>query len=93
MRSEQQCFESVPDMFAVYGEPCNNCLLFEAGMWCVKHHRQKDVAIATGHIPELTVRRMGGCPDHQMMEGTWHNEEPPKRHQSGYGGSSTNILF
>lgn len=87
-------FEDIPDMAAVYGEPCNNCALWSEGLWCEKGHRQKDVVIATGHIPDLTVRRVGGCSDHAMKEsGPWWHEDPIKPHQSGYGGSSTNLLL
>lgn len=86
-------FANIPDVFDEFGEPCNNCKLYEQGMWCAKWHRQKTVAIETGHIPELTVRRLGGCSDHQILEGTWHGEDPIKPFQSGYGGSSTNILL
>lgn len=87
------CFGDVPSVHAVYGEPCNNCSRWQDGSWCEMRHRQKDVAVVRGHIPELTVRRVGGCPDHLPKEGVWWHEDPPKRHQSGYGGSSTNILF
>lgn len=87
------CFASIPDMFDTYGEPCSNCQLFEDGLWCAKGHRQKMVSIDTGHMPEVVVRRIGGCQDHKIMEGTWHGEDPVKPHQSGYGGSSTNILL
>ena len=78
---------------ALYSEPCNNCALWEGGLWCARGHRQKTIQMETGHIPELTFRKMGGCPDHVLKEGVWWWEDPIKPHQSGYGGSSTNILI
>lgn len=86
-------FDNPGELSLVYGEPCNNCVLWSEGLYCERRHRQKDVAIAQGHIPVLTVRRIGGCPDHQIMAGTWWHEDPIKPHQSGYGGSSTNLLI
>ncbi len=93
MKTEKLAFDTIPDVHAVYGEPCNNCTLWEDGVWCAKRHRQKDVTVLQGHIPDLTVRRFGGCPDHALKEGVWWHEDPIKPHQSGYGGSSTNLLF
>lgn len=86
-------FENIPEMFDAYGEPCSNCTLYDDGVLCTAGHRQREVVINTGHIPSVTVRRRGGCPDHVIKEGDWWNEDPIKRHQSGYGGSSTNLLF
>jgi hypothetical protein len=86
-------FESIPAMFVVYGEPCSNCTRYLEGAFCELRHRQREVSIGTGHIPAVTVRRRGGCPDHNLKEGTWWGEDPIKPHQSGYGGSSTNILI
>jgi hypothetical protein len=77
----------------LYDEPCNNCKRWVRGAWCAKGHRQKRITITTGHIPELTFRKIGGCADHSMKVGTWWHEDPIKPHQSGYGGSSTNILL
>jgi hypothetical protein len=86
-------FENMPEMFDAFGEPCNNCTRYPDGLICDLGHRQKVVRIASGHIPEVTVRKRGGCADHLLKEGDWWNEDPVKRHQSGYGGSSTNLLF
>lgn len=92
MATEKPEFRDPPEMAAVYGEPCNACDLWEEGLVCARGHRQKAVSIATGHIAELHVRRAGGCPDHVPKAGIWWGEDPIKPHQSGYGGSSTNIL-
>lgn len=85
-------FRDPAEMAEVYGEPCNACTLWDEGLFCIKRHRQKDVDISFGHIPVLTVRKIGGCPDHSPKSGVWWHEDPIKPHQSGYGGSSTNIL-
>lgn len=93
MRRETLVLESIPEVFEEFGEPCNNCKLWDDGILCLKKHRQRKIHVATGHIPELVVRKIGGCPDHLIKEGVWWHEDPIKPHQSGYGGSSTNILL
>lgn len=90
--TDRQDFRTIPDVYLVYGEPCNNCTLYYEGALCEKKHRQKLVSVATGHIPELTVRRQGGCPDHELKEGVWWNEEPLQRTTGDYGGNPTSIL-
>ncbi|AXQ69845.1 hypothetical protein HOU03_gp423 [Caulobacter phage CcrSC] len=92
-RRVNEAHESIPDASKVYGEPCNNCKLWDDGFYCLKRHRQKTITINTGHMPDITVRKAGGCPDHEIMAGVWWHEDPIKPHQSGYGGSSTNLLI
>lgn len=92
MGRDRERFENPQTMAAVYGEPCDACDLWESGSWCVREHRQKRVVIETGHIPELTVRRRGGCPDHKPKAGLWWHEDPPSGGNAGYGGTSTNLL-
>lgn len=81
------------EMVEIFGEPCNTCAKWESGAWCVERHRQKDIIIDTGPYDRFTVRRRGGCPDHRPLEGPWWHIDPVKPFQSGYGGSSTNILL
>lgn len=83
----------ISELFGLYGEPCSNCSLWDGGVICIKRHRQKTISIERGHIPEAVVRRRAGCPDHVLKDGHWWHEDPIKPHQSGYGGSSTNILI
>jgi hypothetical protein len=87
--------ESVPEFFAIYREPCNNCELYTDGVLCAKSHRQQQVGVATGHIPELTFRRRGGCPDWMILTSktdAWWGEDPLYPCSGDYGGSKTNIL-
>jgi hypothetical protein len=89
----REAFETIPDMWAVYGEPCSNCVHYSDGVYCVKgHSRQKTVRINMGHIPDADVRRKGGCPDHQIKEGDWWNEDPIRPFSGEYGGSKTSII-
>lgn len=81
------------EMLATFGEPCNTCALWEHGLWCEKRHRQKDITVNTGPYDRFTVRKRGGCPDWKQLEGPWWHIDPVKPFQSGYGGSSTNILL
>ena len=85
-------FETIPDMWKVYGEPCSNCRRYIKGAYCFKRHRQQRVTINKGHIPEVVVRRKGGCPDHKMKVGDWWGEDPIKPHSATYGGTKTNFL-
>lgn len=87
--------ESVQEFFKIYGEPCNNCELYTDGVLCERGHHQKSVGIATGHIPKLTYRRKGGCPDHVLLTtktDAWWGEDPIRPFSGDYGGSKTNIL-
>ncbi len=85
-------FEEITDVYERYGEPCNNCIHFEEGILCGLDHRQKEVDVNTGHIPELTVRKIKGCSDHQLKDGVWWNEVPLISSSSVYGGSKTSII-
>lgn len=85
-------FEDCIKLAEVYGEPCNNCNNYHNGSFCNKNHRQKEALVEKGHIPFLTVRKMGGCPDHDMKTGLWWHENPPHGCSNGYGGTKTNIL-
>ena len=85
-------FQTIPDMYEVYGEPCSNCIHSVEDVYCKKDHRQKRVNIECGHIPEVYVRRKGGCPDHKIKEGDWWGEDPIRPTSGCYGGSKTNIL-
>ena len=86
-------FQNIPMMFVVYGEPCSNCIHSEEDCYCHKGHRQKKVTIHEGHIPEVYVRRKGGCPDHEIKEGDWWGEDPISPSTSGvYGGTKTSII-
>jgi hypothetical protein len=86
--------ESIQDFYNRFGEPCNNCINYYHGAFCDLGHRQKRVGISTGHIPELTYRRKGGCPDWKIDEGlgVWHHEEPLFKCSGEYGGSKTSII-
>lgn len=81
------------EAFEEFGEPCNNCKRWVNGYWCAMKHRQKNVTLTEGHMPDWTVRKRGGCSDWSIKKGVWWHEDPIKPHQSGYGGSSTNILI
>jgi hypothetical protein len=83
----------VGDLTATFGEPCNTCALWSNGAWCEPRHRQKDVIVETGPHDRFTVRRRGGCPDHKLIDGPWWHIDPVRPFQSGYGGSSINILL
>lgn len=86
---------SVSAFFEIYGEPCNNCELYTDGCICEKGHRQRTVAVSTGHIPALTFRRRGGCPDWVILTSktdAWWGEDPLYPHSGDYGGSKTNVL-
>jgi hypothetical protein len=85
----------IPVFFKIYGEPCNNCERYTDGCFCENGHRQRTCAIRLGHIPELTYRRQGGCPDWVRLTSktdAWWGEEPPYRCSGDYGGSKTSIL-
>lgn len=90
MKQEKLVFEHIPEMAATFGEPCSNCAKYDG--FCDLGHRTKAVGIATGHIPEAIVRRVGGCSDHVFREGDWYGEEPLYRCSGDYGGSKTSIL-
>lgn len=90
MVKDKASYENVPEMAKDYGEPCSNCKLFDG--CCDAGHRTKRVIISTGHLPEVWVRRIGGCQDHQINAGLWYSEDRPRPFSQGYGGSSTNIL-
>ena len=93
MGADKIQFETILDMFDVYGEPCSNCIYSEDNCYCHKNHRQKTVLVSCGHIPEIKVRRKGGCPDHKIKEGDWWGEDPIRPGTTGdYGGSRTSIL-
>ena len=94
-RSRMPSLETIPDFFAIYGEPCNNCELYSDGCLCEKGHRQHRVSISLGHIPELTCRKRGGCPDWIMLTSktdAWWGEDPLYRCSGDYGGSKTSLL-
>lgn len=86
--------ESIPAFYEVYGEPCNNCSHYYHGAFCDLKHRQKKIEIGTGHIPQLTCRRKGGCNDWVIDETliVWHHEQPIMRCSGDYGGSKTSLL-
>jgi len=87
--------ESIPEFFTLYGEPCNNCERYTEGSYCELSHRQKRVSIDTGHIPELTYRRKGGCSDWVILTSktdAWWGEDPIRPYSAVYGGVKTDIL-
>ena len=85
-------YQNIPAMFDDYGEPCSNCVHSAEDSFCRKDHRQKVVSIYEGHISEVTVRRKGGCPDHQIKKGDWWGEDPIRAFSGEYGGSKTSII-
>jgi len=87
--------EDIRTFCILYKEPCNNCEHYEDGILCALGHRQKKIAIEQGHIPELTYRRSGGCPDWTILTSktdAWWHEEPLYPCSVVYGGTKTNIL-
>jgi len=93
--SKMAKLDNVEGFFIIYGEPCNNCELYEDGVLCGKGHRQHRVSIAMGHISELVCRKKGGCQDWTLLTSktdAWWGEEPLYRCSGDYGGSKTSIL-
>jgi len=92
---DAQMVADIREMAEIYGEPCSNCDNLADGGWCEKGHRIKPVCVINGHIPEVLVRRKGGCPDHLLgtkWANAWFGEDPIKPYSGVYGGTKTNIL-
>ena len=85
--------DSIREMYELYGEPCNNCVNY-TGLSCKLSNRTKRFIVDLGHISDVNVRRLGGCPDWQLDETLtkWHGEISLYNVSGDYGGSKTSLI-
>jgi hypothetical protein len=85
-------FETVFYAYCWYGDLCSTCKHLPDG-YCEQGYRTKTAVILTGHVPDVVVRKKGGCEDHEWKDGClmW-DEEPPVPRGDDYGGVSTSLL-
>jgi hypothetical protein len=85
----------VNDAFVWFGSKekpgiCSNCINFDG--YCEIGHRTKDIAVLTGHIERVYVRKKNGCEDHEIKAGLLYAELLPGKTGGDYGGISTSLL-